>query len=92
MKWYDFIAILGLFILGFGIYQTFYLQYNYAWYYDIFAEVYDIPPYESQFLFNLYFTGIILTTIGIGLNIGLDRLMNYTRKRISEDPINKSET
>ena len=81
MKWYDYIGMLGLIIIAFGINQIFYYQYYSANYYDFFHEVYEFSPHENQLLFNLFFTGIILGMVGICLNIGLN-IYNKRKNKI----------
>lgn len=81
MKWYDYIGVLGLIIIAFGINQIFCYQYYSASYYDFFHEVYELSPHENQLLFNLFFTGIILGTVGIGLNIELS-IYNKRKNKI----------
>jgi len=81
MKWYDYIGVLGLIIIAFGINQIFCWQYFAAEYYDFYHKVYEFSPHENQLLFNLFFTGIILGMVGIGLNIGLS-IYNKRRNKI----------
>ena len=81
MKWYDYIGVLGLMVISFGIMQIFYNQYFSATYYEFFHSVYVLSPHETQLLFNLFFTGIMLGMVGIGFNIGLS-IYNKRKNKI----------